>query len=302
MNYLKNEYEYYLKREKGLSDNTIIAYLKDIEQYIDHLTKHRKINRVKEIKKADILAFLKVLKQKDLSTQSIYRKLSSIKGFHKFLLLENEIDKDVSETISSPKREKLIPEVLSVDEVLKMINSLQGNDPIKIRNLALIETIYGSGLRVSELLNLKVFDVHLTAKYVKIITKGNKERNVPLGDMSIKALRDYITKGRPELLQNENNYLFVNQYGNKLSRQGFYKLLQKISNDVNIKKKISPHTLRHSFATHLLENGIDLKTLQDLLGHEDISTTQIYTHISKKHLKDAYLKTHPRALEDDKDV
>lgn len=302
MNYLKNEYEYYLKREKGLSGNTLKAYLNDIEQYINHLIKHRKVDNVKEIKKVDVLAFLKVLKEKDLKTQSIYRKLSSIKGFHKFLLLENEVDTDVSHSISSPKREKLIPEVLTVDEVLKMINSLQGNDPIKIRNLALIETIYGSGLRVSELLNLRVFDVHLTAKYVKIITKGNKERNVPLGDMSIKALREYITKGRAQLLKKENNYLFVNQYGNKLSRQGFYKLLQKISSDVNIKKKISPHTLRHSFATHLLENGIDLKTLQDLLGHEDISTTQIYTHISKKHLKDVYLKTHPRALEDDKDV
>lgn len=297
MKFLKNEYEYYLKREKGLSDNTIIAYIKDVEQYLNHLEKHRKIKRVDQIKKDDILAFLKVLRNNDLSSQSIYRKLSSIKGFHKFLLMENEVDVDESYSISAPKREKKIPEVLTIDEVLKMIKSLEGNDPIKMRNLALIETIYGSGLRVSELLNLKVSDVHLTAKYVKIMGKGNKERNVPLGDMSINAIREYLTKARVQLIKEENNFLFVNQYGNKLSRQGFYKLLQKLSSDVGITKSVSPHTLRHSFATHLLESGVDLKTLQDLLGHEDISTTQIYTHISKKHLKDAYLKTHPRAKE-----
>lgn len=302
MKFLKNEYEYYLKREKGLSDNTVIAYIKDVDQYINHLEKHRKIKRVDLIKKDDILAFLKALRQKDLSSQSIYRKLSSIKGFHKFLLSENEVESDVSYSISSPKREKNIPEVLTVDEVLRMIKTLEGDDPIKIRNLALIETIYGSGLRVSELLNLKVSDVHLTAKYVKIIGKGNKERNVPLGDMSINALRKYLTTARGQLIKKENNYLFVNQYGNKLSRQGFYKLLLKIASDANIDKKISPHTLRHSFATHLLENGVDLKTLQDLLGHEDISTTQIYTHISSKHLKDAYLKTHPRATGSEDDV
>lgn len=302
MNFLKKEYEYYLKREKGLSANTVSAYIKDIEQYLNHLEKHRKINKVSLIKKDDILAFLKALKQNELSTESIYRKLSSIKGFHKFLLLEDEVIEDVSYNIASPKREKKIPEVLTVDEVLKMIESIQGTDPIKMRNLALIETIYGSGLRVSELLNLKVSDVHLTAKYVKIIGKGNKERHVPLGDMSINALREYLTKARAQLIKTENNYLFVNQYGNKLSRQGFYKLLQKISHDLGITKEVSPHTLRHSFATHLLENGVDLKTLQELLGHEDISTTQIYTHISKKHLHDAYLKTHPRAKGSDNNV
>lgn len=302
MKFLKNEFEYYLRREKGLSNNTIVAYIKDIEQYIDHLEKHRKIKRANLIKKEDILAFLKVLRQHELTSQSIYRKLSSIKAFHKFLLLENEVVEDVSYSISSPKREKKIPEVLTIDEVVSLIDSLQGNDPIKMRNLALIETIYGSGLRVSELLNLRVSDVHLTEKYVKIVGKGNKERNVPLGDMSINAIREYITKARPKLLKLDHNYLFVNQYGNKLSRQGFYKLLSKICEDVGITKNVSPHTLRHSFATHLLENGVDLKTLQDLLGHEDISTTQIYTHISKKHLEDAYLKTHPRATESDKDV
>ncbi len=157
--------------------------------------------------------------------------------------------------------------------------------------------IYGSGLRVSELLNLKISDIHLTASYVKIIGKGSKERQVPLGQMSVIALREYLTKGRPQLIKIENNFLFLNQYGNKLSRQGFFKLLKKIAKDSNITKEVSPHTLRHSFATHLLEAGIDLRTLQELLGHEDISTTQIYTHISQKHLKESYLDAHPRAKE-----
>lgn len=297
MKFLRNEYKFYLKRERGLSNNTITAYVKDIDQYIKHLEKHRNIKRVTNITKEDILAYLKVLTNRKLTTKSIYRKLSSIKGFHRFLLIENEVTEDVSYSIESPKLNQKLPDVLTVEEVISLINSLEGDDPIKMRNLALIETIYGSGLRVSELLNLKISDVHLTSKYVKILSKGDKERNVPLGEMSVIAIRNYLTVARPQLIKEENNYLFVNQYGNKLSRQGFYKLLQKLSSDVGITKNVSPHTLRHSFATHLLESGVDLKSLQELLGHEDISTTQIYTHISNKHLKDAYLKTHPRAKE-----
>ncbi|NLN50180.1 MAG: site-specific tyrosine recombinase XerD [Acholeplasmataceae bacterium] len=297
MKYLKNEYGYYLTREKGLANNTINAYLRDLEQYINHLTKYRNIKYPNTIKKADVQAFLKALKQKNLTAKSISRKLSSIKGFHQFLLLEREVETDVASLIEAPKQEKSLPDVLTVEEVFKLISSLKDDDPLTLRNIALLELIYGSGLRVSELLNLKVFDIHLVANYVKIIGKGNKERIVPLGQMSVVAIREYLAKGRPHLVKVENNYLFLNQYGNKLSRQGFYKILKKMGNDVGITKDISPHTLRHSFATHLLEAGVDLRTLQELLGHEDISTTQIYTHISKKHLQEAYLKAHPRAKE-----
>ncbi|MDY0316567.1 MAG: site-specific tyrosine recombinase XerD [Acholeplasmatales bacterium] len=297
MIFLKNEYGYYLKREKGLSENTIDAYLRDITQYITFLEKYRKLKRVEQIDKSDIQAYLKSLKNKDLSAKSTSRKLSSIKGFHQFLLLEKETTTDVSSLIEAPKIERNIPDVLSVEEVIRLIDHVKGIEPLDLRNLALLELIYGSGLRVSELLNLKISDIHLTASYVKIIGKGSKERQVPLGQMSVIALREYLTKGRPQLIKIENNFLFLNQYGNKLSRQGFFKLLKKIAKDSNITKEVSPHTLRHSFATHLLEAGIDLRTLQELLGHEDISTTQIYTHISQKHLKESYLDAHPRAKE-----
>jgi integrase/recombinase XerD len=297
MIFLKNEYGYYLKREKGLSENTIDAYLRDITQYITFLEKYRKLKRVEQIDKSDIQAYLKSLKNKDLSAKSTSRKLSSIKGFHQFLLLEKETTTDVSSLIEAPKIERNLPDVLSVEEVIRLIDHVKGIEPLDLRNLALLELIYGSGLRVSELLNLKISDIHLTASYVKIIGKGSKERQVPLGQMSVIALREYLTKGRPQLIKIENNFLFLNQYGNKLSRQGFFKLLKKIAKDSNITKEVSPHTLRHSFATHLLEAGIDLRTLQELLGHEDISTTQIYTHISQKHLKKSYLDAHPRAKE-----
>ena len=297
MIFLKNEYGYYLKREKGLSENTIDAYLRDITQYITFLEKYRKLKRVEQIDKSDIQAYLKSLKNKDLSAKSTSRKLSSIKGFHQFLLLEKETTTDVSSLIEAPKIERNLPDVLSVEEVIRLIDHVKGIEPLDLRNLALLELIYGSGLRVSELLNLKISDIHLTASYVKIIGKGSKERQVPLGQMSVVALREYLTKGRPQLIKIENNFLFLNQYGNKLSRQGFFKLLKKIAKDSNITKEVSPHTLRHSFATHLLEAVIDLRILQELLVHEDISTTQIYTHISQKHLKESYLDAHPRAKE-----
>ncbi len=297
MIFLKNEFGYYLKGEKGLSANTIEAYLKDIDQYIKHMEKYRKLKRVDQINKNDILAFLKSLHNRNLTVRTISRKLSSIKAFHQFLLLEKEVNSDVSKDIETPKQEKKIPDVLTVEEVFKLIDSVQNDDPISIRNNALLELVYGSGLRVSELLSLKVFDVHLVSNYVKIMGKGSKERQVPINHATVEALRRYLEKSRPQLIKAENNILFLNQYGQKLSRQGFYKLLKKLSEDVGIYKVVSPHTLRHSFATHLLEAGVDLRTLQELLGHEDISTTQIYTHISQKHLKEAYLKAHPRAKE-----
>ncbi|MCK9493703.1 MAG: site-specific integrase, partial [Acholeplasmataceae bacterium] len=193
MIFLKNEYGYYLKREKGLSENTIDAYLRDITQYITFLEKYRKIKRVEQIDKTDIQAYLKSLKNKELSAKSTSRKLSSIKGFHQFLLLEKETTEDVSSLIEAPKIERNLPDVLSVEEVIRLIDHVKGIEPLDLRNLALLELIYGSGLRVSELLNLKISDIHLTASYVKIIGKGSKERQVPLGQMSVLALREYLT-------------------------------------------------------------------------------------------------------------
>jgi integrase/recombinase XerD len=297
MKYLINEYQYYLKREKGLSQNTITAYLRDLEQYRLYLEKSYEITKIQHIERKHIETFLKSLHKKDLSTKSLSRKLTAIKGFHQFLLIENEINTNVAYDIESPKVEKTLPQVLSVQEVIHIIEAVKGTDPLAIRNQALLELIYGSGLRVSELLDLKISDIHLLEGYVRVLGKGNKEREVPLGDMSIQALRLYLTKSRNQLTMNNIDYLFLNQDGKRLSRQGFFKILRKIAKTAGIDRDISPHTLRHSFATHLLEAGVDLRTLQELLGHEDIQTTQIYTHISQKHLKDVYLNTHPRAKE-----
>lgn len=298
MIYLLKDYEYYLKREKGLSQNTIVAYLRDLEQYRSFLEKYHSIKNVRRIEKKHVEAYLKTLKNKQLSSKSSSRKLTAIKGFHQFLYIEKETDNNPAIEIESPKTIKTLPQVLSVDEVVKLLEAIQGDDPLALRNQALLELIYGSGLRVSELLDLKIQDIHLTAGHVRVIGKGNKEREVPLGELSVIALRQYLTKARNKLTINSTvDYLFVNQYGQRLSRQGFFKLLKKLAQNAGINKEVSPHTLRHSFATHLLEAGVDLRTLQSLLGHEDIQTTQIYTHISQKHLKDVYLETHPRAKE-----
>ncbi|MDY0346606.1 MAG: site-specific tyrosine recombinase XerD [Acholeplasma sp.] len=302
MKYLLNDYIYYLKREKGLSENTITAYLRDLEQYRVFLEKYHDITNVTKIEKKHVEAYLKTLKRQQLSSKSSSRKLTAIKGFHQFLYIEKETTDNIASDIESPKIEKSLPHVLSVDEVISIIEAVKGDDPLSLRNQALLELIYGSGLRVTELLDLKTQDIHLTAGHVRVIGKGNKEREVPLGELSVVALRLYLTKSRNQLTINSNHdYLFVNQSGMRLSRQGFFKILKKLALEAGIDKDVSPHTLRHSFATHLLEAGVDLRTLQALLGHEDIQTTQIYTHISQKHLRDVYLESHPRAKEN-KDV
>lgn len=297
MKYLMSEYQYFLKREKGLSQNTIMAYLRDLDQYRSFMEKSYEVIKIHKIERRHIEAYLKFLSKKDLSSKSMSRKLTAIKGFHQFALIEKEIEINVAYDIESPKIEKTLPHVLSVSDVIKIIETVKGSDPLSIRNQALLELIYGSGLRVSELLDLKVSDIHLLEGYVRVYGKGNKEREVPLGEMSVLALRQYLTKSRNQLTNSPIDYLFLNQDGQQLSRQGFFKILRKIAKSAGITQDVSPHMLRHSFATHLLEAGVDLRTLQELLGHEDIQTTQIYTHISQKHLKEVYLSTHPRAKE-----
>jgi len=297
MKYLLKDFEYYLKKEKGSSQNTIAAYLTDLNQYTLFLEKYHEITKPKFIEKKHIEGFLKSMKRQ-VSTKSLARKLTAIKGFHHFLMIEKEVDADVAKAFSAPKVEKSLPQVLSIDEVVSILEQVDKTKPLGLRNMALLELIYGSGLRVSELLDIQMEDIHLNQGYVIVKGKGNKERMVPISDMSIIALRNYIVKSREHLLGDlKVNFLFVNQDGNRLSRQGFFKILKKLSTDAGVKTECSPHTLRHSFATHLLENGMDLRTLQTLLGHEDISTTQIYTHISQKRIKEIYKDAHPRAKE-----
>lgn len=295
MKYLIKDYEYFLKRERGLSDKTVEAYLTDVNQFSDFLEKYHNFKNFNNLEKKHILGFLRSIKKK-LSDASYARKVTSIKNFVSFLFKEDEIDEDYSLQLESPKIAKTIPDVLSIREVNEILKAIPKDTPLGIRNLALIELIYGSGLRVSELLDLKLEDIHLNNQYIRVLGKGDKERIVPITEIAVRAIKDYLNNSRDYLVKKKNiMYLFVNNQGNQLSRQGFHKILKGLATDASIETNVSPHTLRHSFATHLLENGIDLRTLQTILGHEDISTTQIYTHLSQRHLKDVYLKTHPRA-------
>lgn len=302
MKFLLKDYEYYLKKEKGSSKNTIESYVRDLTQYIQFLERVHGVKKPKDIERMHIDSYMKSLKRQ-MTTKSMARKLTAIRSFHHFLFIEKEVDEDVVKLIASPKIEKHLPQVLAVDEVLAILNQVDLSKPLGLRNSALMELIYGSGLRVSELLDIEMGDIHLNQGYIIVKGKGSKERMVPISDPAIVSLRNYIIKGREKLLGDvKTNFLFLNQSGMRLSRQGFFKLLKKLASDAGVKTECSPHTLRHSFATHLLENGMDLRTLQALLGHEDISTTQIYTHISQQRIKEIYKSAHPRAKEEQHEI
>jgi len=298
MKYVLKDFEYYLKKEKGVSKNTIDAYTRDLEQYSLFLEKYHKITKPKHIEVKHIEGYIKSLNKK-VSSKTSARKLTSIKSFHHFLALEKEVDQDITKNLSSPKTQKSLPKVLSVEQVVKILEQVDKQTDLGLRNKALLELIYGSGLRVSELLDIQIEDIHINQNYVIVHGKGSKDRMVPISDMATIAIRKYMTDSRAHLLKDKkSSYLFLNQTGSRLSRQGFFKVLKKLAEQAGIETECSPHTLRHSFATHLLENGMDLRSLQMLLGHEDISTTQIYTHISQKRIKEIYQKAHPRAKEE----
>lgn len=290
------EYVYYLKITKNLSKNTIESYERDILEYIAFLEKNYSFKRFDQVTKQHVDNFVKSLTRKKANPKSITRKISSIHSFHKYLLEEKIVDKDVVQKVKKPKTPKTLPVVLNMEETDRFIDASIGKGkPLDLRNKAMVELAYGSGLRVSELLDIELSDLHLNMNLINITGKGNKERIVPLGEESIYALREYIIKARPELNPKNSEVLFINKLGNKLSRIGFYKIIKTIAQRAGIQKEMSPHTLRHSFATHLLENGASLRSVQELLGHEDIMTTEIYTHISKQRISETYNEFHPRA-------
>ena len=296
-----SDYKYHLEDDLRSSENTISAYISDLNQYASFLKEYRGIEDVADIEREDILSYIQSLKRKKISKSSISRKIIAIKGFHKYLCKEEITKKDPAMHIETPKTEKALPTVLSQEEIERMINSITGDEPLDLRNKAMMETLYAAGLRISELLSLTLYDVHLREKYLIVKGKGDKERMVPLGEMAVIAIRKYIEQGREQLAVKKSNLLFFNYKGEAMSRQGFFKYIKKLASDCGIEKEISPHTIRHSFATHLTEGGVDLRIVQELLGHEDISTTQIYTHIDRSKLKDMYDHTHPMAKnEEDK--
>jgi integrase/recombinase XerD len=298
---LLKEYEYYLKITKGLSSNTISSYKTDLKDYVLFIENNYYIKDPSDITKQHIRNYIGRLKRKDNTSSSISRKVSAIRSFHKFLLNEKLVDSNVSLGVSLPKKEQKLPVILSVEEVDALMIAADGDEPLELRNKAMLELLYGSGLRVSELLDVRLQDLHLNMGFINVVGKGNKERIVPIGELGQQAIKRYIDKGRTELKKVPGDILFVNSRGSKISRVGFYKMIKKLAIKAGIMKDISPHTLRHSFASHLLENGVDLRSVQELLGHEDISTTQIYTHVSKKQLKDVYEAFHPRSIKRSED-
>lgn len=294
MHELADAYMDYLTIEKGLSANSITAYGTDLASYINYLSD----NGIEEIRDADttaILGWLVYLTRQGLSAKSRARYLVSIRGFYKYLAAEKLITANPLKDIDIPKTGRHLPGVISVNEVEALLNACEPTTPKGQRNLAMMEIIYGAGLRVSELVFLKVVDVNLDAGLVRVMGKGAKERIVPIGSKAKDAARLWLDQGRPMALkQLSSDFLFIARAGQPMTRQAFWKIIKKYALVAGIVRPISPHTLRHSFATHLIEGGADLRSVQTMLGHSDISTTQIYTHISREYLIKMHHEFHPR--------
>lgn len=287
----------YLEFEKEFSKNTIESYKNDLEDFKEYL---KIINKKPEdIDKKDAFDYLIYLSRKKLKPSSLRRKISSIRSFYRFLIREELIDRDPTNDLTFPKNEKKLPQILTVEEIEKLINVIPKNSLKGKRDKAIIELLYSSGLRVSEIINLKIKDLDFNNNYLKCFGKGSKERIVPFGELAKNYIFDYLNEREKNNIKSE--YLFTTKKGEKLLRQEINNFLRVYSKRAKLKKKVHPHMLRHSFATHLLERGADLRSVQELLGHVDISTTQIYTHLTKEYLKEIYLNTHPLWRKNDKE-
>jgi len=289
------EYLVHLKLEKNLSSNTVSSYKNDITSFITYL-KDKNVDDPSEIKSDHISAFFKLIKEFGLSGTSSARYFSSLKGFFLFLIKNKYILKNPIEKISAPKLSKKLPSVLDVSEVEKILSQPDISDKLGLRDKAILELFYACGTRVSELINLKVNDLFLSDEIIRVLGKGNKERLIPIGSSAINWINEYLKLSRPLLMKKSRseNYLFLNSRSSKLSRMGIWKIIDRYVKEAGIEKEVHPHTFRHSFATHLLEGGADLRAVQEMLGHADISTTQIYTHIDRDYIKQVHKQFHPR--------
>lgn len=303
----------YLSVERGLAHNTIISYQGDLNSYIDFL-ESRAIDALSKTSRNDITNFMLYQKDKGLSSNSVARRLAAVKGFYRFLVRERILKSDPTSLVDSPKLWKKIPETLSLNEVDVLLNQPNIRDTQGIRDKAILEILYATGMRVSEVVNLKLGNLNFDIGFARCIGKGNKERIIPMGAKAITSIKRYLEASRPKLLnpvrntkflkgedkisngvnKKESEFLFLNRFGKRISRQSLWKIIRRYAKLARIKKPIRPHTLRHSFATHLLERGADLRSVQEMLGHADISTTQIYTHINKDRLKTIHKMFHPR--------
>lgn len=291
---LIDQYLNFLLLEKGLSPNTLESYSRDLAQYITFLKK-QKLVTVSDTDTPIILKFLITLRDSGIGARSRARYLVTLRGLYKFLIKEKIIKNDPTKIISLPKTGITLPDVLSIEEIKRLLSAPDTSKPTGARDSAMIELLYAAGMRVSELIHIKLQNVNTEAGFVRIFGKGSKERVVPIGVYAGKKIENYTKTTRPLLLKkNNSNYLFIARAGKPMTRQGFWKLLKRYALIAQITKKTTPHTLRHSFASHLLEGGADLRSVQIMLGHVDISSTQIYTHVAQEHLKKMHTKYHPR--------
>lgn len=295
MNTIIEEYLRFIQLEKGLSTNTIGAYKRDLTKYANYLDEN-KITHIDFVDRQTIQQCLGSLHDEGASSKSLARFVSTVRSFHQFALREKYAAKDPTVLIETPKYDKKLPDVLEINEVIALLETPDLSKNNGYRDRAMLELLYATGMRVSELIHIELDDVNLIMGFVKVFGKGNKERIVPLGEAVIEYLTHYIENIRPQLLKRTvTPVLFLNMHGKPLSRQAIWKMIKQNGIKANINKTLTPHTLRHSFATHLLENGADLRAVQEMLGHSDISTTQLYTHVSKSQIRKMYNEFHPRA-------
>ncbi len=285
----------YLSVERGLALNTLESYGRDLRQYAEYLGA-QDYPSLDAVSRETIVGYLLHLQEEGKATATIARRLAALKAFYQYLVRERLMAEDPTTNLESPKLERRLPRVLSVGEVERMLRQPDPHHPSGMRDRAMLELLYATGIRVSELVSLNLGDVNLEQAYLRCIGKGQKERLVPIGSFALESLRQYLAHARGRLVRSsQEQCLFVNHHGHRLTRQGFWKIVKRYSQEAQIDRSITPHTLRHSFATHLLENGADLRAVQEMLGHADISTTQIYTHLTRTRLKEVYTRSHPRA-------
>jgi integrase/recombinase XerD len=292
----------YLEFERGLSRNTLEAYRTDLLQFGRFLAR-REVSAL-EARPADVADFLAELAAGDVdrppaSTATIHRKTACLRSFYRHVRREGLVDSDPTATVSPPRRSRKLPHVLTRGEIDRLLSQPRGMEPVALRDRALLEVMYACGLRASEAIGLELTDVDLEERVLRARGKGSKERVVPIGQPAVQALRAYIQRGRPGLVKGAPQaHVFVNFRGGALTRQGLYKIVRRHAVTAGLADRMSPHTLRHTFATHLLAGGCDLRSVQEMLGHADVSTTQLYTHLSSQRLKDVYFRAHPRATVD----
>jgi len=292
-----NGFRSYLMLERNLSENSIESYIRDVNKLVEYLDMNDNKVSVKKINTSDLTAFIRWVAEIGMSASTQARIISGIKAFFKYLILEDVINNDPSNLIEGPKKGLKLPDILSTEEIDQIINAIDLSHPQGQRNKAIIETLYGCGLRVSEIINLKLSNWYKKDGFIKVIGKGSKERLIPIGNVTAKVLNIYVDEVRCHIniQKGQEDYIFLSKRGKYLSRVSIFNIVKELAEKAQIKKNISPHTFRHSFATELIERGANLRAVQEMLGHESITTTQLYTHINREFLKQSILSHHPRS-------